>query len=112
MLLVNFYVYVSLALLIQWNMIFFLLLLLLISWKTVLKEKESFHMEIVLIGFHFLLIGSLTIITILVNTFEDAVIWNLWATSIKLSELAIVKRKKILQLFQGTQITYGESQPR
>ena len=101
MLPVNFYLYVSLALLIttiQWNMIFFLLLLLLISWKTVLKEKESFHMEIVLIGFHFLLFGSLTIITILVNTYEDAVIWNLWATSIKLSELAIVKRKKYFNI--------------
>ena len=76
----------------------FLLLLFLISWKTVLKEKESFHMEIVLIGFHFLLIDSLTIITILVNTYEDAVIWNLWATS---SELAIVKRKKYFNIMTG-----------
>ena len=64
-------------------------------------------MEIVLIGFHFLLIDSLTIITILVNTYEDAVIWNLWATSIKLSELAIVKRKKYFNTISGLCISCG-----
>ena len=64
-------------------------------------------MEIVLIGFHFLLFGSLTIITILVNTYEDAVIWNLWATSIKLSELAIVKRKKYFNIMTWLCISCG-----
>ena len=109
MLLINFYLYVSLALLIttiQWNMIFVLLLLLLVSWKTI-NEQESFNKFIKLIGLHFLLIGCLTIITILVNTYEDAIIWNLWATSIKLSELAIVKRKKYFNTISGMCISFG-----
>ena len=109
MLLVNFYLFVSLALLIttiQWNMIFVKLLLILVSWKTI-NEQESFHKFIVRIGLHFLLIGCLTIITILINTYEDAIIWNLWATSIKLSELAIVKRKKYFNTISGICITFG-----
>ena len=109
MLLVNFYLFVSLALLIttiQWNLIFVLLLLILVSWKTI-NEQVSFHKFIVRIGLHFLLIGCLTIITILVNTYEDAIIWNLWATSIKLSELAIVKRKKYFNTISGVCISFG-----
>ena len=109
MLLVNFYLFVSLALLIttiQWNLIFVLLLLTLVSWKTV-NEQESFHKFFVRIGLHFLLIGCLTIITILINTYEDAIIWNLWATSIKLSELAIVKRKKYFNTISGVCISFG-----
>ena len=109
MLLINFYLYVSLALLIttiQWNMIFVLLLLILVSWKTI-NEQESFNKFIVRIGLHFLLIGCLTIITILVNTYEDAIIWNLWGTSIKLSELAIVKRKKYFNTISGMCISFG-----
>ena len=109
MLLINFYLFVSLALLIttiQWNMIFVLLLLILVSLKTI-NEQESFNKFIKLIGLHFLLIGCLTIITILVNTYEDAIIWNLWATSIKLSELAIVKRKKYFNTISGMCISFG-----
>ena len=109
MLLVNFYLFVSLALLIttiQWNMIFVKLSLILVSWKTI-NEQESFHKFIVRIGLHFLLIGCLTIITILINTYEDAIIWNLWATSIKLSELAIVKRKKYFNIITGLCISCG-----
>ena len=60
-----------------------------------------------MVGLHFLLIGCLTIITILVNTYEDAIIWNLWATSIKLSELAIVKRKKYFNTISGVCISFG-----
>ena len=109
MLLVNFYLFVSLALLIttiQWNMIFVVLLLILVSWKTI-NEQESFNSFIVRMGLHFLLIGCVTIITILVNTYENAIIWNLWASSIKLSELAIVKRKKYFNTISGLCISCG-----
>ena len=109
MLLVNFYLFVSLALLIttiQWNLIFVVLLLILVSLKTI-NEQESFNKFIIRIGLHFLLIGCLTIITILINTYEDAIIWNLWATSIKLSELAIVKRKKYFNTISGLCISCG-----
>ena len=109
MLLVNFYLFVSLALLIttiQWNVIFVVLLLILVSLKTI-NEQESFNKFIIRIGLHFLLIGCLTIITILINTYEDAIIWNLWATSIKLSELAIVKRKQYFNTISGVCISFG-----
>ena len=87
-------------------MIFVLVLLILVSWKTI-NEQESFNTFIVLVGLHFLLIGCLTIITILVNTYEDAIIWNLWATSIKLSELAIVKKKKYFNTISGLCVSFG-----
>ena len=108
-LLFTFYFYVTCALVIttiQWNMIFLLLLILLNGWK-VRNTQKTFKIFFHRIGHFFLLIGSLTIVAILVNTYEDAIIWNLWATSITLSELAIVKRKKYFNIITGLCISSG-----
>ena len=108
-LLYTFYFYVTCALLIttiQWNMIFVLLLILLNGWK-VINTQKKFKIFFHRIGFFLLLSGSQTIVAILVNTYEDAIIWNLWATSITLSELAIVKRKKYFNIITGLCISCG-----
>ena len=108
-LLYTFYFHVTCALVIttiQWNMIFLLLLILLNGWK-VRNTQKTFKIFFHRIGHFFLLIGSLTIVAILVNTYEDAIIWNLWATSITLSELAIVKRKKYFNIITGLCISSG-----
>ena len=99
------YVRMTMALIIsttQWNMIFIIIGLAIgCSIIKVIIRNRAPEKKIFLTGIIQVCVfgTSLIVIAIIVNYFEETTIWNLWAEKVKLSDLAIVKKKYFNYIF-------------